>query len=159
MVLKKVKEIPSKDLLLLTVFLNLPKGKNLMDLLNKFISTKITKYKYLYDIANSNDVNNTPDVMINVEEDYEQMMFDAYDIYYNIKDILSDAHKEYKNIESLNLMWDFIPTYEKYLSISKFSLAKTKTIQKMFFENLIKREIEKENYEYCAEIQKTIKNL
>ncbi len=157
MKLKKVSEITAKDLLTLTMFINLPKGENLMDLLNKIMEMKITKYKYLYDIAEQNS--NSEFILVDVEKDFDQMIFDAYDIYYNIKDILTNAHKEFPNIEGLTMMWNFLPLYETFLLTSKFNSAATKTIQKMFLQNLLKEEIDKENFEYCSELQSKIEIL
>ena len=156
MILSKRKEIIANELISLITFINLPIGENLMDLLNKIISMNIVKYEYFYDIA---EANNGTGNLINIENDIDDMIFDAYDIYYNIKDILNDAHKEYQDIDGLSLMWEFIPLYEKLLVSTKFSKAKTKTIQKMYFNNLLTIEIDKENFEYCSEIQKTIKLL
>jgi len=154
--LKKVKELSAKELGMLIAFVNIPVGKDLMDTINQIIEVKYYKYSDLLQIAEENKKNN---VFINVEKDFDQIMFEAYDIYYHLKDILKEAHKQYPDIEALTLMWDFVPLYERLLTTSKFELPSTKTIQKMYFENLLKEEIKKENYDYCAEIQKTIKSI
>jgi hypothetical protein len=152
--LKKVKELPAKELEMLLLFVNIPIGENLMDTITEFIDIKIFKYSELLDIAIENkDMN----VSIDVEKVYNDIMFETYDVYYHLKEILTDAHKQYPNIEGLSMMFEFVPLYEKLLSTSKFDNAKTRTIQKMFFENLLKENIELENYEECSKIQKTMK--
>lgn len=151
--LKKIKELSPKDLEMLIIFVNIPIGENLMDTLTKFIDIEFLKYSSLLDIATKNkDVN----VLINVEDIYDDLMFDSYDVYYHLKETLTEAHKNYPNIEGLTMMFDFIILYERLLSTSKFSKPKTRTIQKMFFENLLKENIAIENYEECSIIQKTL---
>lgn len=154
--LKKVTTVIAKDLDMLISFVNLPIGEDLMDTINKLIDVKIYKYSDLLEKATANKDNN---VSINVERDFDEIMFDGYDIYYHLKDILKEGHKNYSDIEALDMMWNFVPLYEKYLTTSKFEFASTKTIQKMYFSNLLKEEIVKENYDYCAEIQETIKSI
>jgi len=154
--LKKIKRLSAKDLEMLISFVNLPIGKDLMDTINKLVDVQIYRYSSLLQKAVDNKNYN---VSIDIEDKFDQIMFDGYDIYFHLKDILDDAHKQYPDIEALTMMWEFIPLYEKLLTTSKFELASTKTIQKMFFENLLTEEIRKENYDYCAELQKTIKTI
>ena len=155
MILKRITEMSATKLSTMVLFINLPKADNLIDLLNKVMNMKVEKYTdYYVDITPMIDFTRT-----NIEKDIDNMVFDAYDIYYNIKDILTDAHREYSEIEGLTLMWDFLKSYEEILTTSKFIKPKTKTIQKMFFENLMKKEIKKENYEYCSEIQTLLKTF
>jgi len=154
--LKKIKELYAKDLEMLILFANVPIGENLIDTLTKFIDLKVFKYSKLLDIASENKQRN---VLINVENIYDDIMFEIYNVYYHLKDILTDAHKQYPNIDGLTMMFDFIILYEKLLSISKFEKSKTRAIQKMFFENLLEENIKIENYEECSKIQKTIKSI
>jgi len=153
--LKKVKELSAKDLETLLIFVNLSIGVELLDNINEIIDGNHLKYIDLLSIAMKNDEN----VYIKVEDVFEQIMFEAYDVYFHLKDKLNDAHKKYENIDELNMIWDFIPLYEKLLSSSKFSHADTRTVQKMYFENLLKDEIKQENYEKCSEIQRILKTI
>jgi len=154
--LKKVKELPAKDLETLLIFVNLTVGVELLDNINEIIDGNHVKYTDLLLTAINNRENN---VLINVEDVFDKIMFEAYDVYYQLKDKLNDAHKKYKNIDELNMIWNFIPLYEKLLSSSKFSHADTRTVQKMYFENLLKDEIKHENYEKCSEIQNLLKTI
>jgi len=154
--LQKIKELSAKDLEMLISFINVPVGDNLMDTLTKLIDLKIYKYEDLLNLALENKKLN---VLIDVNEVYDDLMFEAYNVYYHLKETLTDAHKEYPNIDGLTMMFEFIPFYENLLSISKFEKPKTRTIQKMFFENLLAENIEIENYEECSIIKKTINQI
>jgi len=152
--LRKVTEMYAEDLEILLIFVNLSTNADLIENINELIDIKHFKYEDVLEIATANKDKN---VRINVEDIFDKVMFEAYDIYFNLKDTLNDAHKEYSNIKEMDMMWKFIPLYEKLLSTSKFSHADTRTIQKMFFQNLLKEEIKRENYEKCTEIQNKIK--
>lgn len=154
--LKKITEISSKDLQMLLSFVNIPVGKNLIDTLNNIIDNKKIKYSELLETTLlKGDLNEK----IDVTDIYDQLMFECYDIYYHLKGMLKEVHKEYSEFEALNSMWDYIFLYEKLLRTSKFESASTKTIQKMYFEKILKEEIENENYLYCSELKKTINYL
>lgn len=154
--LKKITEISSKDLQMLLSFVNIPVGKNLIDTLNNIIDNKKIKYSELLEATLlKGDLNEK----IDVTDIYDQLMFECYDIYYHLKGMLKEVHKEYSEFEALNSMWDYIFLYEKLLRTSKFESASTKTIQKMYFEKILKEEIENENYLYCSELKKTINYL
>ena len=122
--LKRIKEVSAKELNMLISFVNIPIGKDLMDTINQIIDVKIYKYSELMAKATQNTEYN---VSIDVENVFDQIMFDGYDIYYHLKDILKDAHKQYPDIDALTMLWDFIPLYERLLTTSKFELASTKT--------------------------------
>ena len=154
--LTKVKELPAKELQMLITFVNIPIGENLMDTITKFIDIEFLKYSNLFDIAIKNE---NMHVSIDVEKIYDDLMFESYDVYYHLKETLTEAHKNYPNIEGLSMMFEFIPLYERLLSTSKFDKPKTRSIQKMFFENLLEENIEIENYEECSLIQKTLKMI
>ena len=157
--LKTVTYLEAKDVEMLISFVNLPVGQTLMETIDKltqYLKDDNIKYEELLDIALSNKGNK---VKIDVSENYEQIVFEAYDIYFHLKDILEEAHRQYPNIEGLTMMFEFIPFYENLLKTSKFSQANTRSIQKMYLEKILKEEIEKENYAYCSELQKTIKEI
>lgn len=155
MKLTRVTELPADELEMLLIFVNMPIGIDLMDTINKFLENKTYKYSELLYLASEND--NT--VKIDVSKDFGDIMFDAYDVYYHLKETLTDAHKQYPKIDGLKMMFNFIPLYEKYLLSSKFDKIKTRTIQKMFLENLLIIEIANENYEYCSELKETIEKI
>ena len=155
--LKKIKELSVKELEMLIIFVNIPIGENLMDTLTKFIDISHKKDLKYYNLLEIAEKNRDMDVSINIEDDYDEIMFETYNVYYHLKEILTEAHKNYPDIYGLTMMFEFIPLYETLLSTSKFDNPKTRTIQKMFFENLLEEKIKTENYEECSIIQKTLK--
>ena len=156
MMLKTINELSPKEIKDLIIFVNLPVGENLIDLVHKLNEVKTFKYRDLFELALENEKYN---VKIDVSDIYEQIMFETYDIYFHLKNILNDSHKTYTNIDGLKKMFTFTETYEKLLSSSKFSNAETRAIQKIFFQNLLNEEIKKENYEYCSILKKTIEAI
>ena len=154
--LKQIKSVPAKELLLLTTFANIPIKDNLIDLINSLINIKMDKYSELYHLAADNS---NYHVEISIHDSFDDIMFDCYNAYYKLDTILSDAHKQFPNIDALTEMFNFIPIFEKYITITKFSKAKTRQIQKISLNKLLQKEIKKENYEYCSIIKDNIDEL
>jgi len=154
--LKKVVDIPAKDLSVLVTFANLPIKDNLIDFINSIVDLNFYKYKDLLELSYDNKDFN---VNLDVSDVFDDLIFDCYDIYYKLNDTLKAAHEKYSNIDGLNMLFEFSPIYENYLKTTKFSKAKTRQIQKLFFNELLKQEIVKENYLYCSNIKETIENL
>jgi len=158
--LKKVVELKSKELLYLVVYANFPVGLTLIDMLNhvdELSNHSKLKYNDLFEKAVQNETYN---VFIGVEKDIDQIIFDVFDVYESfVKMKTSGEYDQFLEIEALKRMFDFIPWYENILLTSKFELAKTRTIQKMYLSKLIDIEINRENYEKCAEIKSLIEVL
>jgi hypothetical protein len=152
--LEQIKTLKSSDCLLLCLFASV-KGED----------------KYIHLVTDS--MRNKDTVSINVEKIIDDLVFDNYSIYLDVKHSLKEGiSNEFWSIlndmtpNELKLFDDYktevkryIDMYEGILLKSKFEQPATRSIQKQFIESKILEEIETENYEYCAELKRKINNI
>jgi len=166
--LKKLTELKANDLLYLTTFAvinleesikNASERKSDEDFLKKqekkYDNIPI-KYKELIQISFDNkDMN----VSIPIIKFIDDLMFDNYKNYDYLNKNTSELaviRDTYKGILDVN---QYLITYEKIMLGTKFDNPAIRTVQKMFLENQIEKEIRNENYEQCTVLQKIIKEV
>jgi hypothetical protein len=161
--LKKIKHLKGEQLYLLTSMANTDIEAILA---GKKIDENKLKYKeLLYDTSHPENDN----VDFFVEKIFDQLMFDNYDIYLKMKERISqvdnfndlDMDDNMKKMfeESNRIVIKFIKLYEKLLLDSKFEYANIRQVQKFLIEKEMTEQIKLENYEYCIELKKKLKEV
>jgi len=154
--LEKRTKIKSDDLLVLLTWL---KGETMM-----------SKRKFNFDNLLIECTSN--DGYIDVEDQFDDLMFDLYSIYNKLKNITAEEFEDKvmespmfnimpKEIidESKRSLENFVNLYEELIMSCKFEYADIRGIQKNMLTLLINKYIANEEYEKCSELQKKIKEV
>jgi len=168
--LKKINRLKSEDIHLLASFANINMSKLEKGEID-FINEKNLKYKsLLYNTSSEENKNNE----FLVSDIIDQLMFDNYDIYINLKQKFDDVNEIVSEIEELDfgspeleqkfneggrIITQYIRLYERLMLESKFDYADIRCVQKQLLENEVQKNIATENYEKCAELQKIINEI
>ena len=156
MMLEKRTKLKSDDLIVLLTWL---KGETMM-----------SKKKFNFNDLLNECTSNVGD--IDVEDQFDNLMFDLYSIYNKLKNITVEEFEDKvmespmfnimpKEIveESKRSLENFVNLYEELIMNSKFEFADIRGIQKNMLTMLINKYIANEEYEKCSELQKKIKEV
>ena len=137
-------------------FLNFTNNNDAKNALELILLTKITNFKYLHDISFANYDH---PVLIEVEKEIDDIIYEAYYVYVNITPILFKMPQGGEVENELILFEETLKRYEHILETYNFKKANTIGIQKQYYQTVLNKQIKLENYEYCDKIVKLIKKL
>ena len=158
--LKKIKMMRGRDIAILTTFVNI----NVEEIMAGKIKENPDDYKYKNLIMDTHIPENE-NILFNVSDVIDNLMFDNYTTYLQMKDRVStfsasdmeDLDLDKRSMKMLDeaeeMMRDFIKLYKKLMLETKFDYPHIRQIQKYILEKELQRQISFENYEICAEIK------
>jgi len=152
--LKKIKNLKCPEIFLLTSFANFD-----MDRILKGEELKEDEMKYA-DIMMDCSIDENKDNEMFVGGIIDDLMFELYSIYLELKDkspeisiddldfLEEEDVQKFKEAEK-NVK-DFTTLYERLMLETKFEYANIRSVQKIFLNKRLQREIDIENYEFCS---------
>jgi hypothetical protein len=149
--LKKIKYLTGKELQLLIPMANI----NLDEILNGK-SMDIKKPKYYNLLCDSSKIENSQ-VKFLIEDIFDQLMFDDYDIYLKLKNKIIELNEN--DIRKSSIVDSFIILYEKLLYESKFEFPNIRQVQKCLLEQSLKIQTKQENYEKCIILKENLEEV